>query len=80
MTLTFISGMFQGDFKVDKTYIIKEVLKILTENTEIKCDLKTIQYVSSIRRMKKINILYTFEEAGLFNGDILIIGDLRWKQ
>ena len=74
MILTFIIGTHQTDFKVDKTYKIKDVLKVINENTPFKNDLESLHYVTSKRRKQRINILYTFEEAKLFNGDTLIVG------
>ena len=74
MILTFIIGTYQADFKIDKSYKIKDVLKIINENTSLKSDLESLHYVTSKRRKRRINILYTFEEAKLFNGDTLIVG------
>lgn len=73
MIITFETNSGQADFKVDKNYRIKDVLKILSENTVLKCDFD-LQYVTSVRKNQKINVLYTFNEAGLFNGDTLIVG------
>jgi len=74
MILTFDYGANQVDFKVEKDYRIKDVLRILNEDTELKSDLEKLHYIGSKRRNQKVNILYTFEEAELFNGDTLVIG------
>lgn len=74
MILTFDFGMDQVDFKVEKEYKIKDVLKILNEDTALNCDLEKLHYITSKRRKQKINILYTFQEAFIFNGDTLVIG------
>ena len=74
MILTFIIDTYQTEFKVDKSHRIKDVLKVINENTSLKSNLDALHYVNSKRRKQRINILYTFEEARLFNGDILKVG------
>lgn len=74
MILTFKFGEMQTEFKVEKEHKIKEVLKILKEDVGLEIDLETCHYITSKRRNQKINSLYTFEEAKIFNGDTLVIG------
>lgn len=74
MILTFEFGINSMDFKVEKEHRIKDVLKILNEDAGLSCELEKIAYLISRRRKQKINILYTFEEANIFNGDTLVVG------
>jgi len=74
MILTFEFGANQIDFKVEKGYRIKDVLQILNDDTPLKSDLENLHYIMSKRRNQKINVLYTFEQAKLYNGDTLVIG------
>jgi len=73
MIMTFVFGSNQLDFKVKKEYRIKDVLKILNDDTSHQSDLENLHYVISKRLNQKINVLYTFEQAKLYNGDTLII-------
>jgi len=75
MIVTFIAGDKQADFKVEKHDLIKDVLEVLNESTELKVN-QDLQYVISERRKQKINVLYTFAQAKIYNGDVLKTGEL----
>jgi len=74
MILTFEFGGNQVDFKVEKAHKIKDVLRILNDDAGLTSDLENLHYITSKRRKQRINILYTFAEAKIFNGDTLVIG------
>jgi len=73
MILTFVFDADQIDIKVEKEYRIKDVLQILNDDTHFRSDLEKLHYVMSKRRNQKINVLYTFEEGKIYNGDTLVI-------
>jgi len=73
MVLTFVFDTDQVDIKVKKDDVIKDVLKILNDDTHFRSDLEKLHYIMSKRRNQKINVLYTFEEGKIYNGDTLII-------
>lgn len=73
MNLTFVNDDNQVDFKVEKEYRIKDVMQILGNDTHLKSEVENLHYVISKRRNQKINVLYTFEQAQLYNGDTLVI-------
>ncbi|MFV0393338.1 MAG: hypothetical protein ACK5LC_02930 [Coprobacillaceae bacterium] len=73
MILTFTNNEVSIDFKVAETERIIDVLKTISENTEMRVNLETVSYVYSKRLQEQIHILNTFESVEIYNGDILEI-------
>ncbi|MFQ8704894.1 MAG: hypothetical protein ACLR9T_02435 [Thomasclavelia sp.] len=74
--LTFTNKYKKVDFLLNDEMIIKDAIKTIIENTEFKID-KEVEYIYSKRKHEKVNINYTFNQAKIFTGDELVVGDLN---
>lgn len=73
MIITLRNNGSSANFKVDEDQRIYDVLKTISENTEIYINYDQLRYIKSNRRNEKINVLKTFKEAQIFSGDILVL-------
>ena len=74
MIITLQKDKVTTNFKVNEEQRIYDVLKTILDNTSLYNNCTHIRYVTSKRRREKINVLKTFQEAQILNGDTLIIG------
>lgn len=74
MIITFTNKTSICDFKVANQQRIIDVLIILNNDTEFDINISKAKYILSNRLQEKVNTLKTFQEARIYNGDILQIG------
>ena len=74
MIITFMNKTNVSDFKVAKQQRIIDVLKVLNEDTEFNINITNAKYILSTRLQEKVNTFKTFQEARIYNGDLLEIG------
>lgn len=71
ITITLKINEKDYDLKVDKRQTIIEFLKIINESLNLNININEINFVKSITHKKQISTYFTFEESGIFTGDIL---------
>ncbi|MGV2804238.1 hypothetical protein GNF85_11240 [Clostridium perfringens] len=71
ITITLKINEKDYDLKVDKRQTIIEFLKIINESLNLNININEINFVKSITYKKQISTYFTFEESGVFTGDIL---------
>ncbi|TDW07791.1 hypothetical protein EDD63_1842 [Breznakia blatticola] len=74
MIISIISNNQIADFKVEENQVILDVLNIIAKDSNLSLHLDGLQYVTSKRKKESVSIKKTFQEAGIYNGDILYIG------
>ena len=60
------------DYQLNNDMIIKDALKIIEENDSFNLP-DTLQYIYSSRSKKKVSIYYSFKQAKIYSGDIILI-------
>lgn len=76
--ITFLGTKNKIDLLVDKRQRVMNTLTILEESGEIipDGDICKLRYVKSIRMNKQIPVYCSYEEAGIYSGDILKIDSM----
>lgn len=69
--ITFMSNKSKGDFHVNSNMKIKDALDIIRENSEL--NIQETNFVFSSRKQEQISAQYTFQDAGIYSGDCLIM-------
>lgn len=62
------------NIRIDERQSIRDTLYVLVENGKLS-PVDHIQKVYSVRKKQYINVLLTYEQAGVYNGDQLIMND-----
>lgn len=70
--VTFTNKVQSIDYQLDNDMIIKDALKIIKENDLFNLS-DSLQYIYSNRNKRKISIYYTFKQAKIYSGDIILI-------
>ena len=73
MIITFMISDHDIDLKVEKTQKIIDVIRVLVENMSIPGEILQLKFAYSKRKDEKINVYLTFEQAEIYNGDLLEI-------
>ena len=60
------------DYQLNNDMIIKDALKIIEENDSFNLA-DNLQYIYSSRSKKKVSIYYSFKQAKIYSGDIILI-------
>lgn len=60
------------DYQLNNDMIIKDALKIIEENDSFNLP-DNLQYIYSSRSKKKVSIYYSFKQAMIYSGDIILI-------
>ena len=60
------------DYQLNNDMIIKDALKIIEENDSFNLP-DNLQYIYSSRSTKKVSIYYSFKQAKIYSGDIILI-------
>lgn len=73
--ITFVWMQNRIDLLVDKRQKVMDTINILNESGEIISDrgVCEVRYVKSIRMNKQIPVYCSYEEAGVYSGDVLQI-------
>lgn len=73
--ITFIGKQGNIDLSVDNRQKIIDTLGILVESGDVisVADIDRIRYVKSQRKNKYVPVLFSYQEANIFSGDILVI-------
>lgn len=76
--ITFLGTQNRIDLLVDKRQKVMNTIDILDESGEIITDgdICRIRYVKSIRLNQQIPVYCSYEEAGIYSGDILKIDSI----
>lgn len=74
LTITFTNKSMSLDFQMNSEMEIKEALKIISKNSIFKIN-DDVVYIFSKRKNQKINVHYSFQQAGIYSGDELIVED-----
>ena len=59
------------DYQLNNDMIIKDALKIIEENDSFNLP-DNLQYIYSSRSKKKVSIYYSFKQAKIYSGDIIL--------
>lgn len=74
MIITICVNDIQKDFMVNRQQRILDAITIIVENGEMDIKLEGLAYLLSQKKQIQINTMLTFMEAGVYQGDTLIIG------
>lgn len=67
-----IEGQRDVDVIVNPEQTIVETIHVLAERGIVDCDnVSNTKYVKSIRQMKQVNTLLSYDEAAIYTGDII---------
>lgn len=74
--VTMKTNEFESNFSFNDQMQIDQTLKIISDsmNANLKTD---VNYIWSKRQKKYISIYFTFKQANIVSGDVLIIGDIK---
>lgn len=77
ITVTFINKQNSIDLLIDNMQKIKDTLRTV-EEAEILPDFEweSAYYVKSLRMNRRLSVFCSYEEAGIYSGDILEICDI----
>lgn len=74
IAVTFTSGENSIDLLLDNRQKIKDTLNTVEEiNVFPGLRAETVYYVKSLRRNKRLSVFCSYEEMGIYSGDILKI-------
>lgn len=74
ITLTFIKEDNEINLMVDNKQKIYDTIKILQEKREFQnLDIENVTYVKSVRQNRRLSICCSYEEAGIYSGDVVEI-------
>lgn len=74
--VTMKSNDFESNFSFDDQMQIEQTLKIISDSLNVKLTTE-VNYIWSKRQKKNISIYFTFKQANIVSGDVLIIGDIK---
>lgn len=72
LTMTFLNDVKCVDYQINDAMTIHDALKVIAENDNFDIP-KDIQYIYSMRKQENVHVHYSFKEAKIYSGDIIVV-------
>lgn len=72
LTITISDGKKMTDYMLDDGIKIKTALELISKNDNLQLP-NDLKYIYSRRKKEKISTNYSFKQAEIYNGDIIVL-------